>query len=247
MRYFTKEWLRLHQESFYHDEFFFTTDDRAEMFSENYYLELIEYKLNGIRFKTAEEKQGYLDFILELSENDITDFKQNLPMEILEEVADLRVMSFRVVSPKVLKMIQEFSQSNRRIAEAIKKEYDNYYKKLVNGNHSALIRKLHFHDFDLYALSDTDNKLKMEMRYDTPELKIFKTVEFINYEILHIDDEAIGKWWKLEEVYIDDYCYELHGLLNDHVSHSSNDNIYEVIIKSKDIIVYETVQTFEII
>lgn len=139
MKYFTKEWF---------DDtilagmcFQVKKSDKAEAFSEKYYLSLYKSqkkwfiknekyiaKHNKVKFDTVAAEAAF-----EANNQENLDYiKANLPAEILESVADIRVLALGSASPSVTDAITRFCGGVNRRCEKVAEEYNSEVEKLAD-------------------------------------------------------------------------------------------------------------------
>ncbi len=138
MRYFTKEW--------YNDTllaemcFQIKKTSRASRFSESFFQYLYKAqkkwfinnqkhvaKFNRVRFDLAAAEAAY-----EANYNENLEFvKANIPQEILEKVADVRVLAMGSAAPDIVDEITRFCGRINRKCEKITEDYDEQVEKLA--------------------------------------------------------------------------------------------------------------------
>ena len=138
MRYFTKEW--------YNDTvlaevcFQMRSTSHADKFSEKHFNSLYEgqkkwfmrsekiiAKQNKVKFDAAAAEAAFA-----ASYNENLEFiKKNIPSEILEKVADVRVLAMGSASYEVFHEITRYCGQVNRKCEAVKAEYDGEVEKLA--------------------------------------------------------------------------------------------------------------------
>ena len=139
MKYFTKEWF---------DDtilagmcFQVKKSDKAAEFSEKYYLSLYKdqkkwfiksekyiAKHNKVKFDPVAAEAAF-----EANNRENLDYiKANLPSEILEKVADIRVLALGSASPEVTDAITRFCGGVNRRCEKVAEEYHSEVEKLAD-------------------------------------------------------------------------------------------------------------------
>lgn len=140
MRYFTKEW--------YHDTilaemcFQIKKTSRASKYSEVFFQYLYKAqkkwfinnqkhiaRFNKVPFDLAAAEADY-----EANYNENLDFvKNNLPTEILDKVADIRVLSMGSATPEIVDEITRFCGQINRRCEKVTEDYDMHVEKLAES------------------------------------------------------------------------------------------------------------------
>ena len=138
MRYFTKEW--------YNDTllaemcFQIKKTSRASKFSESFFQYLYKAqkkwfinnqkhvaRFNKTRFDLAEAEAAY-----EANYNENLEFvKANIPQEILERVADVRVLAMGSAAPEIVDEITRFCGKINRKCEKVSEDYDEQVEGLA--------------------------------------------------------------------------------------------------------------------
>lgn len=226
MKYRTKEWYQLCQNQF--DYFRFKADERAEIFSEEYYQELYQQKLNkfltwikerydedpeyGLKYGFPEtyNQEELINYFKKNHETSINELKNDLFPEILTKVADLRVCSLGVVSADVLGYITIWCEANGEQTRVINQEYFAYEKNSKVAK--EILDNYSFHDCRVIEAKkvDQDYVIKFETQSG------FSSVEFLifhNYRIIELDGDLAGAWWLYDEVYAVEGGNEYHSLV----------------------------------
>lgn len=264
MKYFTKEWYNLCQNTTYH--FGLRADKRAESFSDEYfkklykkteaeYLSMME-EVNNVKFEdiypeefiwepmddyvpSAEEleqlrKQYYEDReaareAYETMDRDfdaasekrkfrrmwkekISEYEKELPGEILDKVADIRVLALEKASAEVKGAITAFCKQNDRSINKTLSDYRKYYKKAFAKGEPHFAEGLHLHDCDVLSCRKSGKNVVMDFDNSGGFTDTSKVV-FRNAKIVCMDAPLRGAWWLYDEIYKTDEGYEIHALL----------------------------------
>ena len=203
MKYFTKEWYALCQNSDWH--FNMSVSKNAEEFNEDYYKDLYTRRRRafvkeqkevaevlGEEFSKAKAEVQFM----ENHERTVKSMEESIPQNILAEVADTRVLALDIATKEVRQKLKAWCEQNKKEADAKVKEYDGL--QLEENLHDAVIRA-------------------MEMKADTLTFKLdcsdVKKVVFKNHKVLEQGGYVLGATWLYQEVYEAEGGREYHALL----------------------------------
>lgn len=127
-------------------------------------------------------------------------YQQLLPQEILDQVADMRVLAAGVVSPEVCKATKAFSAENDRlfhqVNEAHSKQIDSIWNKIPKDIQENLFS---LHDATLEGAEQTERSLTLFLKQDNENYYRIRSITFEDCEILNIDEPIADGWWKYVE------------------------------------------------
>ena len=203
MKYFTKEWYALCQNSDWHLNM--SVSKNAEEFNEDYYKDLYTRRRRafvkeqkevaevlGEEFSKAKAEVQFM----ENHERTVKSMEESIPQNILAEVADTRVLALDIATKEVRQKLKAWCEQNKKEADAKVKEYDGL--QLEENLHDAVIRA-------------------MEMKAETLTFKLdcadVKKVVFKNYKVLEQGGYVLGATWLHQEVYEAESGREYHALL----------------------------------
>ena len=203
MKYFTKEWYALCQNSDWHLNM--SVSKNAEEFNEDYYKDLYTRRRRafvkeqkevaevlGEEFSKAKAEVQFM----ENHERTVKSMEESIPQNILAEVADTRVLALDIATKEVRQKLKAWCEQNKKEADAKVKEYDGL--QMEENLHDAVIRT-------------------MEMKADTLTFKLdcadVKKVVFKNYKVLEQGGYVLGATWLHQEVYEAESGREYHALL----------------------------------
>ena len=203
MKYFTKEWYEMCQNSSWHLNM--SVSKNAEEFSEEYYKDLYTRRRRafvkeqkevaevlGEEFSKAKAEVEFMN----QHEATVKRMEESIPQTILAEVADTRVLALDIATKEVRQKLKAWCEQNKKEADAMVKEYNGL--KLEEELHDSIIRT-------------------MEMKADTLTFKLdcsdVKKVTFKNYRIEKQGGYILGATWMTQEVYEAEGGREYHILV----------------------------------
>ena len=203
MKYFTKEWYTLCQNSSWHLNM--SVSKNAEEFNEDYYKDLYTRRRRafvkeqkevaevlGEEFSKAKAEVQFM----ENHERTVKSMEESIPQNILAEVADTRVLALDIATKEVRQKLKAWCEQNKKEADAKVAVYDGL--QMEENLHDAVIRT-------------------MEMKADTLTFKLdcadVKKVVFKNYKVLEQGGYVLGATWLYQEVYEAEGGREYHALL----------------------------------
>ena len=203
MKYFTKEWYTLCQNSDWHLNM--SVSKNAEEFNEDYYKDLYTRRRRafvkeqkevaevlGEEFSKAKAEVQFM----ENHERTVKSMEESIPQNILAEVADTRVLALDIATKEVRQKLKAWCESNKKEADAKAAAYDGL--QMEENLHDAVIRT-------------------MEMKAETLTFKLdcsdVKKVVFKNHKVLEQGGYVLGATWLYQEVYEAEGGREYHALL----------------------------------
>ena len=203
MKYFTKEWYALCQNSDWHLNM--SVSKNAEEFNEDYYKDLYTRRRRafvkeqkevaevlGEEFSKAKAEVQFM----ENHERTVKSMEESIPQNILAEVADTRVLALDIATKEVRQKLKAWCEQNKKEADAKVKEYDGL--QMEENLHDAVIRT-------------------MEMKAETLTFKLdcsdVKKVVFKSHKVLEQGGYILGATWLYQEVYEAEGGREYHALL----------------------------------
>lgn len=149
----------------------------------------------------------------QLQKDNIKYLKQKLPPEILNKVADIRVLSLNRATDSIKKEITDYCMEQNTLVQKALKDYQKYYDKELKNGKDKFIKSSSLHDSLIIDIIKKQDKLIIEL--DSSEsFSDFKSIIFENYRIIEEEMNFINGWWLYEEIYRIDNQYELHILID---------------------------------
>jgi len=203
MKYFTKEWYEMCQNSGWHLNM--SVSKNAEEFNEEYYKDLYTRRRRAFVKEQKEvaevlgeefsKVKAEVEFMNQ-HEATVKRMEASIPQDILAEVADTRVLALDIATKEVRQKLKAWCEQNKKEADAKAAAYDGL--TLAENLHDAVIRT-------------------MEMKAETLTFKLecsdVKKVVFRNHKVLEQGGYILGATWLYLEVYEAEGGREYHGLL----------------------------------
>ena len=203
MKYFTKEWYEMCQNSGWHLNM--SVSKNAEEFNEEYYKDLYTRRRRAFVKEQKEvaevlgeefsKVKAEVEFMNQ-HEATVKRMEASIPQDILAEVADTRVLALDIATKEVRQKLKAWCEQNKKEADAKAAAYDGLTP--AENLHDAVIRT-------------------MEMKAETLTFKLecsdVKKVVFRNHKVLEQGGYILGATWLYLEVYEAEGGREYHALL----------------------------------
>ncbi|MFC9707295.1 DUF4085 family protein [Paenibacillus sp. NPDC056933] len=153
---------------------------------------------------------------------------ENLPQEIVEQIADIRVFTLGYCTREIMRQLNKQSAENRKEMERVSNEYR---EAIVAQNIPDEIHKrVQFHDCTVTELLTGE---EVVIRFDTRGgFTNINRLTLVAPEIIKQEGEIVGSYWLYQELYRIDNGYELHVLFG-------GENMPELIVRCADILAEE--------
>ncbi|MGL5695195.1 MAG: DUF4085 family protein [Peptostreptococcaceae bacterium] len=155
--------------------------------------------------------------------------KTNLPEEILNDVADIRVLALDKASRSIIKRIEKYCLENEEKINHVMDEYCKHFEKIENDIAQKIIENYELHDCQILKIYKEGN----DIIFDLDSSGGFRDISKIIYrdgEVLenNLDEES---YWLYDEIYRLDNGYEFHigGCTSD------NSKYDYITIKARDV------------
>lgn len=208
MKYFTKEWYNKMQNTGYH--YLLKIDERANEYSEPefkklYIKEKVKYEKN-----IPQEYSAKLNTFEDLQEIKITKYKNNLPLEILQEIQDIRIFALGYTTKKIYNEVKKFCEDNANFIDNQISNYNQYFKETFASNCSDFLQE-DFHDCTIISCEKKEDDYTIKLD-NTNTFSKYNTIILKNAQILK-SANIIGSIWLYEEYYQENNKYEIQILL----------------------------------
>ncbi len=168
----------------------------------------------------------------------LRELEDNLPKEILDQVADIRLLALNRCTPKVRKLITTYCEDNIKYVHNTIEKYNTESDKSFKNQNSDIHKKLGFHDSEIISCTiDRKDIIIRISDIDGASKTGFCDITFKNFKLIGEKVEIKNAIWLYEEIYKVELGYELHVLL------IKGDSLIEFGVISEDII--STKQVYE--
>lgn len=176
-----------------------------------------------------DEEELTKDF-LEIHNSEVEDLNVNLPKEILDEVADIRVLALGVATEKVKDLVDKYSQECEMIFEKPFNEYNKHWYTIADKVPAHIKENYDFHDCVILKMTKDGNDIIFELDNSGG----FTTINKITYKDAEILENNFveGCYWIYDEMYLSDKGYEFHIAVDgengyDYITLQASDVIFE--------------------
>ena len=194
-----------------------------------------EEEFEALRKQLLEEIEPYdeeasTNDFLEMHQDEIEELKENLPKEILDEVADIRVLALGVATEKVKDLVDKYSQECEMKFEKPFNEYNKHWYSIADKVPAHIKENYNFHDCAILKMTKDGNDIVFELDNSGGFTNINKII-YKDAEILE-NNFVEGCYWIYDEMYLCDKGYECHIAVDgengyDYITLQANDVIFE--------------------
>lgn len=236
MRFFTKDWYQTMQNTDL--GMLLEIDSDADTFSESYYRSLYcqaKDKWLSLKAKVCELSKQHFEEQSEKRNFDrmcrmfAQEYTLNLPKNILDKVADIRVLALKRCSETVKEMIDVFVNDCQTKTKRAFEEYKEYENSQFSDNKPQFLAKFMFHDSIVLSMRKHKNDYCLTFDIDEDDDSNIKRIIFKNAEVVLMERMLAGAYWLYEEVHKKDDGYEICVLFY-------RNGIFEFTIKCDDIL-----------
>ncbi len=142
----------------------------------------------------------------------IAHLKQYLPSDILEMVADIRVLALDHAAPNVKRKITAYCRENRKAVDKAAKMYRAETKKNFAHRIPAFMKFVTLHDCRIRS-SQKRGKDRIITLDNSGGFTSIDRIVLKNCTVIKQDQRISGAWWLYDEIYPTKTGYELHALL----------------------------------
>lgn len=176
------------------------------------------------------DEEASTNNFLEIHQNEIEDLKTNLPKEILDEVADIRVLALGIATEKVKNLVDKYSQECEIMFEKPFNEYNKHWYSIADKVPAHIKENYNFHDCQILKISKDGNDIVFELDNSGGFTNINKII-YKDAEILE-NNFTEGCYWVYDEMYLCDKGYEFHIAVDgengyDYITLQATDVIFE--------------------
>lgn len=193
--------------------------------------QLLEEEQNqqDVEIEPYDEEASTNDF-LEMHQDEIEELKENLPKEILDEVADIRVLALGVATEKVKDLVDKYSQECEMKFEKPFNEYNKHWYSIADKVPAHIKENYNFHDCAILKMTKDGNNIVFELDNSGG----FTNINKITYkDAVILENNFVGGcYWIYDEMYLCDKGYEFHIAVDgengyDYITLQANDVIFE--------------------
>ena len=138
--------------------------------------------------------------------------EKGLPGEILDRVADIRVLALDIASAEVKRAITQFCKKNERTMKKTMSDYQKYYKKAFADGEPPFAEELNLHDCVVTSCHKSGRDIVVMVDNSGGFTNATKVI-FRKAEVLCRECPLRGAWWLYNELYKTDDGYELHAMV----------------------------------
>jgi len=138
--------------------------------------------------------------------------KSKLPNEILQKVADIRVLALNYASSDVKKEIAAFCKANDKSGKDAMKSYWKECRKTFKHDEPSFLDDFNFHDCKVISYRKKGMDLILTLDSSGGFTNVNQII-FKDCNVLKQDSSLHGAWWLYDEIYKSDKGYEIHVLL----------------------------------
>ena len=193
--------------------------------------QLLEEEQNqqDVEIEPYDEEASTNDF-LEMHQDEIEELKENLPKEILDEVADIRVLALGVATEKVKDLVDKYSQECEINFEKPFNVYNKHWYSIADKVPAHIKENYNFHDCAILKMTKCGNDIVFELDNSGG----FTNINKITYkDAVILENNFVGGcYWIYDEMYLCDKGYECHIAVDgengyDYITLQASDVIFE--------------------
>lgn len=193
--------------------------------------QLLEEEQNqqDVEIEPYDEEASTNDF-LEMHQDEIEELKENLPKEILDEVADIRVLALGVATEKVKDLVDKYSHECEMKFEKPFNEYNKHWYSIADKVPAHIKENYNFHDCAILKMTKCGNDIVFELDNSGG----FTNINKITYkDAVILENNFVGGcYWIYDEMYLCDKGYEFHIAVDgengyDYITLQASDVIFE--------------------
>lgn len=156
----------------------------------------------------------------------IKQVKEKVPMELIDQIADIRLFALGYCTRKVLKQLERISYENEIKVNSISEECMTAQQ--AEEIPQSIREAFGFHDCRITEfIVDKDIIIRLNTQGGFTDLN---KITFISSEIIKEDKFMVGSVWIYNELYRTEHGYEVHILCE-------NNELSELVIRCKDIVI----------
>ncbi len=220
MKYYTKEFYALIDAGCLHMDF--VASPSAKRKSENYFRHLYAEREKAwldAKHQEAEECGAVFDEAAEKTafktdyQKKMLTYTTTFSPDILEQVADIRVMALGSCSSKVKQMVTKFCKHQMDLAQSMELAFNEYWEKYYHRIPDRILENYGFHYCTVTALGRDGDNIIMTVDNSKSNDDV-NTVIWKNAQFLELEEGVVGAEWRENELYKrPEGGYEFHAVL----------------------------------
>lgn len=145
---------------------------------------------------------------LEMHNREVEELRQKLPAEILDQVADVRVLALGKATRKVKKMIDKYCAEDDRNFEKAFENYSKYWDSISDKIPDNIKENYDFHDCMILKIKNIGD----DIVFDLDNGGGFTDIKRIIYKKAEMIESNFAKdcYWMYDEIYLADGGFEFH-------------------------------------
>lgn len=145
---------------------------------------------------------------LEMHNREVEELRQKLPAEILDQVADVRVLALGKATRKVKKMIDKYCAEDDRNFEKAFENYSKYWDSISDKIPDNIKENYDFHDCMILKIKNIGDDIVFELDNGGG----FTDIKRIIYKKAEMIESNFAKdcYWMYDEIYLADGGFEFH-------------------------------------
>lgn len=148
-------------------------------------------------------------------QDELHHIEEDYPKEILDGVADVRVLALGVASPEIKKRIARHLKEQERREQAPFRSYARHKTELLKKYPGSFIEAFGFHDAVVERVEQYGRELVLDLMRDYEDAEPVR-LRFLDCEIERMDGGLEGADWLYEEIYEGESGgWEIHVLFFD--------------------------------
>ncbi|NLC34182.1 MAG: DUF4085 family protein [Erysipelothrix sp.] len=171
------------------------------------------------------DAEVYKDLFKQRLDINIKQLEKDLPKEVYNDIADIRLFALGYCSKEVYKQLKKISMINDKESKKILKQYHEIQSQ--QDIPEEIRDKFGFHDSIVTEVIQEQNNITLRLD-NKGGFSDVESVTFIDATLIKQDDNLEGKHWIYNELYKNEEGYEVHVLL-------AGETMLDYIIQSKDI------------
>lgn len=173
-------------------------------------------KKNRGPFDEVKEKENFAAFF----QGQIRTLQENLPPEILNEVADIRVLALGAATAPVIEEITMFCEACQDAVYEIEENYSKYWDKFLKTHPDSFVQDFSLQDSVILNLEQAEDQIVLHMDCALSTTKC-SAIHLHHAKLGTCEELPERAQWLMDELYEENGIYELHILMAQHEDESA--------------------------